>query len=348
MLLFAAGPARDQWVAVADRLVRTAPESYPIDWGEGVQMCGLMQVFSRTHYDRYADFVEKWAAFHLPGGVDALLGNTADSPRKGYCGRWVCGTALAALFEARRKPEYLEAASRMAEFVRTGATRGPEGELGHWLGNHQLWVDTLNMACPLLSRLAKVEDRTAYLDDAVNQLLVAARHMRDRQTGLFYHMWDWQSGKIEGAQWGRGNGWVIMSLADTFEYLPKSHRDYPALRRLAEEHARALAAVQDSDGLWHTVLDDPQSYAECSATTMVAYGLMKLVRLKVLPERYREPARRAWVAVNRRWFEDGLVSGVSAGTDPSDKDGYRTRPQGTYTWGTGAYLMAGSEADRLP
>lgn len=36
----------------------------------------------------------------------------------------------------------------------------------------------------------------------------------------------------------------------------------------------------------------------------------------------------------------GRVIGVSAGTGPTDKAAYVTRPTGTYTWGTGAFLLA--------
>jgi len=80
---------------------------------------------------------------------------------------------------------------------------------------------------------------------------------------------------------------------------------------------------------------------------MIAYGLLKLVRLGVLPARYREPARKAWAAVNERWVKDGVVIGVSEGTGVYQWAQYRTRKQGTYMWGTGSYLMAGSEIERL-
>ena len=46
--------------------------------------------------------------------------------------------------------------------------------------------------------------------------------------------------------------------------------------------------------------------------------------------------------------EFGLVTGVSAGTEPKDRGYYRAVPLGTETWGTGAYLLAGSEVDRAP
>jgi len=346
-VVLGADPARATWLSVADKLVTTAPESYDFGWGEGVQMSGLMQVYNRLKEERYADFVEKWAAFHIPKGTDALLRNTPQAKRQGYCGHWVSGTALVYLYEARQNPEHLRVASEIAGFIRAGATRSPEGAPGHWLGNYQIWVDTLNMTCPLLCRLSKIQNKPEYLDDAANQLLVSARHMQDEKTRLFYHMWDWQFDRRSPVQWGRGNGWVIMSLADTFEYLPKTHPSYKPLKQMTESFVRGLLAVQDGDGVWRTVMTDPESYQECSATTTIAYGLLKLVRLGVLPSRYREPARRAWAAVNERWVSDGVVIGVSAGTSPTEKEPCLTGPLGTYTWGAGTYLMAGSEIDRL-
>jgi len=50
-------------------------------------------------------------------------------------------------------------------------------------------------------------------------------------------------------------------------------------------------------------------------------GLLKLVRLKVLPESYKKIALRSWAAVNARYVKDGVVTGVSAGTDPQPLDG---------------------------
>jgi rhamnogalacturonyl hydrolase YesR len=338
---------REKWISVADRLAGTPPESYDFNWGEGVQMVGLMQVFDRTGNARYADFVDRWAESHLPKGVERLLGNHPESGRKGYCGPWVSATALLYLHEARRSADHLRMASEVAAYVRAGATRSPEGAPGHWLGNYQLWVDTLAMTCPLLSRLSRIENKPAYLDDAINQLLVAARHMRNETTGLFHHMWDWQYDRRSPEQWGRGNGWVMLSLADTFEFLPRGHPRYKELRNLTETYARSLVRAQDQDGAWHTIINDQTTPAECSATTMISYGLLKLVRLGVIERRFRDAALRGWETVNTRWVKDGMVIGVSQGTGPYTRDKYLDREMGTFAWGTGSYLMAGAEAARL-
>jgi rhamnogalacturonyl hydrolase YesR len=81
---------------------------------------------------------------------------------------------------------------------------------------------------------------------------------------------------------------------------------------------------------------------------MFSYGMLKLVRLRVLPLAYNAPALKAWRAINGRYVKEGLVIGVSAGTDPKGAEAYRSKPVGTETWGTGAYLLAASEVARNP
>lgn len=337
--------------SVADRLIRTPAEAYPFDWGEGVQMMGLMAAARAAHDTRYADYVEKWARIYEARDLPALLdiGPSAPNPaRRGYCGHWSPAGAVLYLYQGRPKPEHLKLAQSVAGFIETGAERSPEGGLGHWQGSHQLWVDTLYMACPLLAGLGQMQNRPAYIQDAANQIVVHARHLQDQKTGLFYHMWDWQTGAHSEGFWGRGDGWVLMSLADTMEVMNQRDPAYRELASIARKLAKGLESTQDAGGLWHTVLDDPGSYPECSATTMLAYGMLKLVRLRVLPPPYRAGALKAWRAINDRYVNDGLVVGVSAGTNPKGADAYRTMPVGTETWGTGAYLLAAGEVARSP
>ena len=93
-----------------------------------------------------------------------------------------------------------------------------------------------------------------------------------------------------------------MALADTMEMMDRNHNSFPALQQIALRLARGLRTVQDRDGLWHTVLNDPTSYTECSASSMYVYGLLKLVRLKVLPPTYKKVALRAWSAINANYI----------------------------------------------
>lgn len=340
----------ERWRAVADRLITTPVESYPFNWGEGVQMIGLMKAYERTHNQAYLDYLERWTAQWTSTDVNQLLntGAKAKGPRPGYCGYWSPGTAILLLSDYRPKPEYRALADGVTAFIRKGAERNPsDGALGHWEGSHQLWVDTLFMACPLLSAMSTRRKDPALAEDAAGQILSYARVLQDAENGLFYHMWDWQTGQRNPSLWGRGNGWVIMSLADTLEAFGPKKSQRAALTRVAQAMVRGLLKTQDPAGLWHTVMDEPGSYPESSATAMVVYGILKLARLGVVGPENRAAALQAWDAMNERFVKDGLVKGASAGTDPGGDDHYKAKLVGVQTWGTGAYLMAGSEVDHL-
>ena len=321
-LAWAADPYAAQWRAVADKLITTPPESYPFNWGEGEQQIGLMKIYERTRDARYLDYMEKWTRLYIGKDISWLLNFSGQDQktRPGYCGHWSPGTAILYLYQAKTKPEYLALARKVNAFILDGAERSPDGGLGHWKGIHQYWVDTLYMAYPLLTGLGKLDRKPAYIDDAAKQLTVFAKVLQDTRTGLFTHMYDWDESPHTPSLWARGNGWVLMSIADTMEHM----------------------------GRKHTILDAPASDEESSATAMFTYGLLKLVRLKVLPAAANvEMARKAWKGVSERYVRDGVVTGVSAGAGPGKGDNYKAIKLGSETWGTGAYLMAGSEMDCL-
>lgn len=333
---------KPEWLSVANRLVETDPGLYEFNWGEGVQWIGLMKTYERTGEKRYVDYMERWTASYAGRDPRVLLNGV----REGYCGHWSPATAILLLNEARPRAEYAKLARRVVDYITNEAERSSEGALGHWQGSHQLWVDTLYMACPLLAEAGKAFSKPEYITDAARQIVVYAKHLQDDRSGLFYHMWDWKTGERTPALWGRGNGWVTMSLADTLEVMEAGHPLRGKLVEIAKRQAEGLARTQDGDGLWHTVLDEPSSYPESSATSMVVYGLKKLARLGVLEGKYRAMAERGWKAVNQRYVRDGVVIGVSAGTEPRGKEYYGKLPAGSQTWGTGAYLLAGSEMER--
>ncbi|MDN5569589.1 MAG: glycoside hydrolase family 88 protein, partial [Paracoccus sp. (in: a-proteobacteria)] len=76
--------------------------------------------------------------------------------------------------------------------------------------------------------------------------------------------------------------------------------------------------------LWHTLLDDKDSYLEASATAGFAYGLLKSVRKRYLPTDYAPVAERAIRGVIDNITPDGELRNVSFGTAMGDDlDYYR-------------------------
>lgn len=330
---------------VADRVLLDFPQPPPFDWGEGVLMAGMMEAGRVLREPRYVAFVHTWADHWRAHGIDRLLAGEG-RPLPGYCGQWGPGLALVLLHDATGDMPALDAARRIAAFIERDATRTADGGLGHWRDNRELWVDTLFMACPLLARLSRIDRRPELMHDAVRQLDVFAARTQDPGSGLFHHMYREPKAERIGVLWARGNGWVAMSYV---EVLARLDRDAPEAARLRAAFSRLTAgilATQDaSSGLWHTVMDRPDSYLETSASAMFARALAGACRLRLLDRRedLRRSVAAAWSGLSGKVDGDGRVYDVSAGTSPADHRLYAAKPRGTFTWGTGAFLLAAAE-----
>lgn len=76
----------------------------------------------------------------------------------------------------------------------------------------------------------------------------------------------------------------------------------------------ALAECQAESGMWHTLLDDPESYEEASATCGFAYGILRGVHCGLLEEKWLEVAERVLKPVLALISEEGVLGQVSYGT----------------------------------
>jgi unsaturated rhamnogalacturonyl hydrolase len=123
--------------------------------------------------------------------------------------------------------------------------------------------------------------------------------------------------------------------------------DDPVRRYLLEVLAaqvEALAELQHESGLWHTLLDDPTSYPEASATAGIAYGILKAVRKGYLDGRNAATAERAVRAVIAHISEDGELQQVSFGTGMgSDLDFYREIPLTSMPYGQAMAILCLAE-----
>ena len=93
----------------------------------------------------------------------------------------------------------------------------------------------------------------------------------------------------------------------------------------------------------HTVAVAPlngTTYLETSASAMFVYGMAECRNQKLMDVPHEEALRKAWIGLAAQVDAEGRVIGVSEGTGTHGGDHYRDRRLGTYTWGTGAMLLA--------
>jgi len=108
------------------------------------------------------------------------------------------------------------------------------------------------------------------------QFMLHVKYLQDSRTGLWFHGWTFEGRhNFAKALWARGNSWVTIAIPEFIEMLDLQPGDglRSFLLGTLEAQVRTLAKHQDASGLWHTLIDDPKSYLEASATAGFAYGL---------------------------------------------------------------------------
>ncbi|MGD8400738.1 MAG: glycoside hydrolase family 88 protein [Bacillota bacterium] len=304
------------------------------EWPQGVALYGLYQYYRETGKQEYLDFSERWYEDWMARGLPSRNVNTA-APL----------LTLAHLYELTGKPEQLDLCRDWAEWMRREMPRTEEGGLqhltSHLTNEQQIWADTLFMTVLFLAKLGRLTFNEAYIQEAIRQFLLHIKYLHDPGTGLWYHGWSFRGRHAFGKNlWARGNCWFTAGVVELLEILELQGAVRQHLLDTLASQVRKLAELQHEAGMWHTLLDEPASYVETSATAGFAYGILKAIRLGYLDSRYETVGKKAAAAVLGRVGPDGAVGGVSYGTAIGmKKEHYMQIEQRPTAYGQGLTLL---------
>lgn len=346
----------------ADQLLR-----YPWKlwfWGDSIGIEGLLDAAALTGERSYQCFVE-----------GLFTGWLARENARSTFDYTLPGVALLRAYEVTRDSRLLDAALRHAEYLESFRRT----ENGAWVryedaaielvpelprehpdfraggkavenGGPCVFVDSVHFDGPFFAKAYSVTGNDRFRRLALENILAQVDLLFDEDEHLFHHFWMERNCQRNGVLWGRGNGWGLLGLTSTLQYLPVSepgaHRLIEVLRRLAER----LRNLQTCDGGWHTVLDDPESYVETSISAFVADGFAVAIRHGWLDrDRFLPVVSLAMDFVNHRVRPDGVLTGVSYETFPSTRSQhYREMPRDAVVpWGQGPLLTAMRACDAL-
>jgi rhamnogalacturonyl hydrolase YesR len=209
-----------------------------------------------------------------------------------------------------------------------------------------LWLDDLYMSVPGLAQMGALTGERRYHDDAVRQILQFSQRMFVTGNGLYMHSWAEGMDPHPAFHWGRANGWAVMAMVELLDVLPADHPGRPAVLAQLKAHVAGLAKVQSGTGLWHQLLDRPDSYLETSASAMYAYAMARAVNRGWIDRRaYAPVALLAWQGVSTKVSPLGEVEDVCVGTGVGfDPAFYYYRPRHVRAaHGYGPVLLAGAE-----
>jgi rhamnogalacturonyl hydrolase YesR len=145
---------------------------------------------------------------------------------------------------------------------------------------------------------------------------------------LYSHRWhEGRQEFINAKAWGVGNGWAMAGLARVIDLLPPRLADEgERLAVRARQTLQGCLAHLRPDGLFHNVVDEPDTFVETNLSQMAAYTIFRGVRSGWLPDRYVRVALEMRKAAHGKVDEGGYVQGV-CGAPFFDSPGRATEGQ---------------------
>lgn len=310
------------------------------EWTQGVALFALFSYYRKTKDPALLEYLCGWFDRQFQKGLPDKNVNT------------MCPMlTMAYLYEETGNKDYLPCLEEWADYAVYHMPRAGEGAIQHVVSGHanegQIWDDTLYMTVLFIAKTGVLLGRQEYVNESIYQFLVHIKYLTDPKTGLLFHGFTFQGRHhFAGALWGRGNSWYTAGLVDYLEIvkLPASVERF--LLAALKTQVDALVARQDASGLWHTLLDDPDSYLETSASAAIGYGILKAVRKGYLPAAYKTYGDKALFGVLSMIQEDGTVDGVSYGTPVFERlEDYKKIEVCPMPYGQSMALMLLAEAE---
>lgn len=310
------------------------------EWTHGVGLYGIWQYYCQTGDEGMREIIDSWFTDRFAEGATTKNVNTM-SPF----------LTLAYRYEETKNPARLPWLESWAEWAMNEMPRTEHGGMQHITTaeeNHQqMWDDTLMMTVLPLAKIGKLLNKPEYVEEAIYQFLLHVQNLMDRETGLWFHGWNYDGNhNFARARWARGNSWLTIVIPDFLDLvdLPENNAVRRYLVQVLNAQIAALAKCQDESGLWHTLLDDPESYLEASATAGFAYGILKAVRKRYVGAEYAEVAEKAIRGIVKNISPEGELLQTSFGTGMgSDLEFYRQIPLTSMPYGQAMAILCLTE-----
>ena len=231
------------------------------------------------------------------------------------------GAAYAKAAEWTRDLEMKAAVKGMLEWIRFKAPRSGDGILYHVFEGPEMWSDGFNGAPPFLAAMG-------FYDEALKQIAGFRLRLWNPEKKLLAHIWDEGKQQLKDANfWGGGNGWAAAGLARVIRSLPgERQKDREQLAAFARAIVDGCLSHQRPDGLFHDVVDKPETFVETNLAQMLAFATYEGVAGGWLPSDYRAHADRMRAAARAKMDDFGYVQGACSAPN-FDRPGTSTEAQ---------------------
>ena len=353
--------------------IEKAREGKASGWNyiDGCMILALLEIYQATGEKKYYEFADAYIN-HRVKEDGSITGYSVEEYNIDSVN---AGKTLFALYELNGKEKYRKAIDLIYSQVKT-QPRTKEGNFWHKkIYPYQVWLDGMYMGQPFYMEYETKFNNKENYSDIFSQFANVVKYLRDEKTGLYFHAYDesksvfWCDKKTGLCEhyWLRALGWYSMALLDTLDKCEPGEeyqKEYDNLKQVFVDFVDSMLKYQDESGLWYQLPalgGKEPNYLETSGSSIMAYCMLKGVRLGFLPEHYREYALKAFNGVCDKYLKekDGNLSlgGIClvAGLGPEDNK----RRDGSFEYymsepiveddakGVGPLLLAYTELRRL-
>lgn len=244
-----------------------------------------------------------------------------------------CSPGEAVLWAAKKTGDetLMNGFNKLLDYIMNKAPRNKDGIIYHFTNIPQIWSDINYMLPPFLAVAGKYEE-------AVKQIEGAFSCLWNPDKKLLSHMWDCEKQEFARKDcWGVGNGWTAAGLTRVINLLPDS---------MQEQKKKLIGYVKDiidgclahirEDGLFHNIVDNPDSFVETNLSQMLVYTIYRGIKSGWLDKSYKIAADKMRAAANLKVDSLGLVQGV-CGSPEFDHPGTATEGQAFFIMMETAY-----------
>jgi len=284
----------------------------PNKWNyiDGCMITAILSLYEMTGEERYYNFAKDFVDYYVQ--EDGSI-STYD-PEEFNLDNVNTASNLFYLYDRTGDEKYRKA----IELVRGQLERMPRTKEGNfWHKNiypYQVWLDGMYMAQPFYMKYEMKFNKMKGCMDSIRQFENVERLMKDEMTGLYYHGYDesremyWANPETGCSEnfWLRALGWFSVALVETATAMTDVlYDEFRYLLRLLENLVEALIPYQDESGMFWQVVDhqgEEGNYLETSGTALIAYAILKGVRLGYLPDVYEDMGVRALEGIINKYL----------------------------------------------
>ncbi|MBJ2176067.1 glycoside hydrolase family 88 protein [Aureibaculum sp. A20] len=311
------------------------------EWHWGAYFIGLQAFYDITKEDRY-----KQEMINVGEHVEyRLLDDFFYADQLAIAANW------AWLYEQDKDPEMIKY-SKWAMDAHLATRRAYKADVrfakNPYFVEWWTWCDALFMAPPSFAQMSKATGEQKYLNYMDKMFWITTDYLYSKEDSLMFRDDRYFEKKSENGKkifWGRGNGWVMAANARILDVMPADFANRPKYETLYKEMATKLLKLQGDDWLWRVSLLDPeyQDEGEVSGSAFFTYALAWGLNNGLLDQKYKPQIEKAWVALCNNVNANGRLGNVQ----PEGIDPRKFTPENWHVYGTGAFLLAGSEMYKL-